>query len=63
MATLRELMSQVKRIEIAPTGPLVEQTVATEIRNGQSRPRQKSCTCPAWPRPQALSAWPWQTAR
>ena len=33
MATLRELISQVKRIEISPSGPLVESTVATEARN------------------------------
>jgi hypothetical protein len=33
MATLRELMSLVKRIEISPAGPLVEQTVAAEIKN------------------------------
>jgi len=33
MATLRELMSQVKRIEIGASGPLVERTVAAEIRN------------------------------
>ena len=33
MATLRELISQVKRIEISPSGPLVEFTVATETRN------------------------------
>lgn len=33
MAALRELMSQVKRIEIAPSGPLVEQTVAAEVRD------------------------------
>ena len=33
MATLRELISQVKRIQITPSGPLVEWTVAGEIRN------------------------------
>jgi hypothetical protein len=33
MATLREYISQVNRIEIAPSGPLVERTVAMEIRN------------------------------
>jgi hypothetical protein len=32
MATLREVISQVKRIEISPSGPLVEHTVATEIQ-------------------------------
>ena len=32
MATLRELISQVKRIEISPSGPLVEQTVASELQ-------------------------------
>lgn len=32
MATLRELISQVRRIEIAPSGPLVEHTVAAEAR-------------------------------
>jgi hypothetical protein len=32
MATLRELISQVKRIEISPSGPLVESTVAMEAR-------------------------------
>ena len=36
MATLRELISQVKRIEIAPSGPLVERTVAAEIQKSMA---------------------------